>query len=150
MVLAAGGSSLEVGGWSGGCVTLRPDLRWLLAHVPVTVAKRSLPTSSVHLHITSPPHCPAFAGGRGGRGRGSGGRGGGREGGGREGSGGGGAEAFFNPSMLENPWEALERRLLPQACAAQEQQRAAVGSPSADPELEGRGASEGAADRPWH
>ena len=57
--------------------------------------------------------------------------------------------------MLENPWEALERRLLgagqAHGAAPPGGPPAAVpGSGSPDPELEGRAAAEGAADRPWH
>lgn len=90
--------------------------------------------------------CPGCAGGRGG-GRGRGGRGGGN-------GGAGGIEAFVNPSMLENPWEALERRLLGGAGSRgqpqqwqQEPQRPRGASPQ---EGEGRAAAEGALDRPWH
>lgn len=70
-----------------------------------------------------------------GRGRGRGGRGGGQGGGS-----GPGIEAFYTPSMLENPWEALERQLLPQ------------NGQQASPGHEERGVldPEGATDRPWH
>lgn len=69
-----------------------------------------------------------------GRGRGRGGRGGGQGGGS-----GPGIEAFYSPSMLENPWEALERRLLPQN-----------GQQASTPDEQGCLDPEGAADRPWH
>lgn len=56
--------------------------------------------------------------------------------------------------MLENPWEALERRLLGGAGSGgqpqqwqQEPQRPRGASPQ---EGEGRAAAEGALDRPWH
>lgn len=83
--------------------------------------------------------CLSCAGGRGG-GRGRGGRGGGN-------SGGGGIEAFFNPSMLENPWEALERQLLGGAGSGGDphHKRGWDGEDG-----EGRAAAEGALDRPWH
>ncbi|PRW57161.1 Hydroxyproline-rich glyco family isoform 2 [Chlorella sorokiniana] len=89
-----------------------------------------------------------FGGGRGG-GRGRGGRGGGNS------SGGGGIEAFFNPSMLENPWEALERRLLGgvgngSAAQQRQQQHKRHWGPEGGGEGEGRAAAEGALDRPWH
>ncbi|KAI3438176.1 hypothetical protein D9Q98_000613 [Chlorella vulgaris] len=75
-------------------------------------------------------------GGRGGRGRGSG-----RGGGGGRGQGG---DGFFNPSMLENPWAALERQKLhisPQIGVA--------AADSNDGES-GRLDPNGVADRPWH
>jgi hypothetical protein len=74
--------------------------------------------------------------GRGGRGRGSG-----RGGGGGRGQGG---DGFFNPSMLENPWAALERQKLhisPQIGVA--------AADSNDGES-GRLDPNGVADRPWH
>lgn len=51
--------------------------------------------------------------------------------------------------MLENPWDALERRMLGGA-AQQWKEQAGSGLPSPDPDREGRGAVEGAMDRPWH
>ena len=85
------------------------------------------------------------AAGRGGRGGRGGGRGGGNGGGGR-------IEAYVSPSMLENPWAALERRLLGGGSAGgpqQQQQQQHAGAPYGSAG-EGRLSVEGAADRPWH
>ena len=54
--------------------------------------------------------------------------------------------------MLENPWEALERRLLAGAGnggTAQQEHKRSWG-PGSGEEGEGRAAAEGALDRPWH
>ena len=75
------------------------------------------------------------------------------------GGGGGGIEAFFSPSMLENPWEWLERRMLggqqqQQQQQGQQQQGQGQGQggpqPAAAAAMQGRAADEGALDRPWH
>lgn len=84
--------------------------------------------------------------GRGGRGRGGG------RGGGSSGSGGQGIEAFFNPSMLENPWAALEHQMLPGRQQPVPARPAASGAPTLDAgsSEQGRLDPDGAADRPWH
>ncbi|GAB4818958.1 hypothetical protein N2152v2_006004 [Parachlorella kessleri] len=107
----------------------------------------------------------------GGRGRGRGYPSGGSNssaGRGRGGAGSRGAEAFFSPSMLENPWADLERRLgvgsAVSLAAKQQQEQQDPGqqpdgllSSEADAEAaalgkssEGRLAAEGFVDRPWH
>lgn len=102
---------------------------------------------------------PVAAAGRGGWGSSGnsssgGGRGGGRGSGRGEGR---GAEAFFSPSMLENPWAHLERKLglpppaLPAALQLQEEQQQEEEVAGEDGErTAGRLSEEGAQDRPWH
>ncbi len=74
-----------------------------------------------------------------------------------------GAEAYYSPSMVENPWAELEKRLgVPpprrgSPSRQQLQQSQAAASPAAGLEARGeaaaegkRLAAEGALDRPWH
>lgn len=105
-------------------------------------ARAPLPDQQ-QLYSGQPPPANQY-GGRGGGGRGGrGGRGGGRGGGGTA-----GIDAYVNPSMTENPWAALERRVLGGTAASSSRGGLAVQHPPGGEE--GRLSAEGAADRPWH